>query len=280
MKYLFFLTFAVGLGLLLAGCAQNKADKKTEAQPEKKCLVLYYSQTGATKAVAEALQKELNADIEQIEVTDPYSGDYGQTIERVGKERAEGIVPQTNPLSHNLDEYDVIFLGYPIWFGSYAPPIAGLLQANDFDGKEIVPFCTFGSGGLEVSVDSLHAHLPNATIADGYGVRNARIDAMPAELHRFLVLNGYADDDACQSLPDFSAQRPVTEAQSEIFTNATSDYMFPLGTAVTCGQRPTPDGTEYLFVAKSSNPDGAEAYTSVYVLAPDSVAPVFTRVVR
>ncbi|MDE7376230.1 MAG: hypothetical protein K2N16_05225 [Muribaculaceae bacterium] len=242
--------------------------------------MLYYSQTGATKAVAEALQKELNADIEQIEITEPYSGDYGQTIDRVAKERAEGIVPQTNSLTYNLDEYDVIFLGYPIWFGTYAPPIAGLLQANNLDGKEIVPFATFGSGGLEVSVDSLRAHLPNATIANGYGVRNARIDAMPAELHRFLALNGYVADDACKPLPDFSPQRPVTEAQSEIFTNATSDYMFPLGTAVTCGQRLTPDGTEYLFVAKSANPEGAEAYSSIYVLAPDSAAPVFTRVVR
>lgn len=279
MKYLFFLTFVVAVGLLLTGCAQTKSEADA-AQPEKKCLVLYYSQTGATKDVAEALQKELNADIEQIEITDPYSGDYGQTIARVGQERAEGIVPQTNPLSHNLDEYDVIFLGYPIWFGSYAPPIAGLLQANNLDGKEIVPFCTFGSGGLEVSVDSLRANLPNATIADGYGVRNAHIDAMPAELHCFLALNGYVTDDACQPMPDFSAQRPVTEAQSEIFAKATFDYMFPLGTAVTCGHRPTPDGTEYLYVAKSTNPEGAEAYSSIYVLAPDSANPVFTRVVR
>lgn len=278
MKHLF-ITFAVVLGLLITGCTKPKTDADAPAQPDKKCLVLFYSQTGATQAVAEALQKELNADIEQIEITEPYSGDYGQTIERVSKERADGVVPQTKPLNHNLDEYDVIFLGYPIWFGSYAPPIVGLLQANDLDGKEIVPFCTFGSGGLEVSVDSLRAHLPNAAIADGYGVRNARIDAVPTELHRYLAINGYVADTDCQPLPDFSPQRPVTESEQQIFTTATSGYMFPLGTAVTCGSRQTPDGPEYLYVAKSATPDGAEAYTSIYVLAADST-PVFTRVVR
>lgn len=265
---------------LIAGCSQTKTDESAPAQPDKKCLVLYYSQTGATKAVAEALQNELNADIERIEITEPYSGDYGQTIARVGQERAEGVVPQTNPLSHNLDEYDVVFLGYPIWFGTYAPPITGLLQTNNLDGKEIVPFCTFGSGGLEASVDSLRSHLPNANIADGYGVRNARIESMAAELHNFLALNGYVDDASCRPLPDFSAQRSANETEYQIFEAATSSYMFPLGTPVTCGRRMTPEGTEYLFVAKGTNPDGAEAYTSVYILAPDSANPVFTRVVR
>ena len=64
----------------------------------------------------------------------------------------------------NLSDYDVIFLGYPIWFGTYAMPIATLVKEQDFAGKTIVPFCTFGSGGLNTSTDALTKALPKAKV--------------------------------------------------------------------------------------------------------------------
>ena len=116
-----------------------------------KNLVLYYSQTGATEAVAQEIQSLLGADIESIEIQDPYSGTYGETIARVSQERENGTLPEVLPLKSDLSKYDVIFLGYPIWFGTYAPPIASLVKEYDFAGKKIVTFCTFGSGGLDSS---------------------------------------------------------------------------------------------------------------------------------
>ncbi len=118
-----------------------------------KALVLYYSETGTTKTVAQELQKQLNADIESIEAVQPYSGNFQETIQRSQQERQNGKTPDLKPLKSKISNYDIIFLGYPIWFGTYAMPIATLVKEYNFAGKTIVPFCTFGSGGLNTSIE-------------------------------------------------------------------------------------------------------------------------------
>lgn len=249
--------------------------------PQPKTLVLYYSQTGTTKVVAEAIAAQLGADIASFDVTDPYTGSFDETIARCMKERTEGITPELAGLDVELEEYDTVFLGFPIWFGTYAPPVAALLKTGNFDGKTIVPFCSFGSGGLESSTADLKAALPNATILDGYGVRTARVQSAPAEVSRFLILGGFAEGEA-EQYPDFSEQQPVTEKEAAIFDAACSGYQFPLGTPVTFGSRTTPDGTEYLFNAESEGMDGNKSTSKVYVIADrtDGGEPEFTRVAR
>ena len=84
-----------------------------------KVLVLYYSQTSNTRTVAETIANLLGADKEEIIAENPYDGDFQATIERCMQEREAGIQPQILPINANLSAYDVIFLGYPVWFGSY-----------------------------------------------------------------------------------------------------------------------------------------------------------------
>ena len=268
------LLLAFALVALTASCSPSKAPK---------ILVLYYSQTSTTRAVAEEIGSRLGADIEAIVPAVPYDGDYQATISRGIKEREEGTFPEIQPLAANLDSYDCIFLGYPIWFGTYAPPIAGLLEAVNLDGKKIVPFCTFGSGGLDASIKDLKAKLPNAEILPGYGVRAARIDAMPAEIDRFLKAGGFLEGEA-PVVGDFSEVRPVTDAESALFDAAVGDYPMIHAKAEDVSSRPVSGGTEYLFTARDLPRDPAmEMPTStmkVYVLAEDGKAPVFTQVVR
>lgn len=220
-----------------------------------KALVLYYSQTNNTKSVAEELQKQLGADIESVEAD--------------------------KPLQSNLSKYDVIFLGYPIWSGTYATPIATLIKSNDFAGKTIVPFCTFGSGGLNTSSDALKQALPKATIKPGYGVRAARLASAAKELDRFLKENGYKKG-TVKKLPDYSAQKPVTDADKAIFDAACSNYQFPLGTPETVGKRTTDDSTDYKYTVKSRGFDGKEGTTIIYVTVGKQAGakPEFTEVVR
>ena len=177
---------------ITAGCTNRQAENtNSQAEDTNRQLVLYYSETGSTKAVAEELQKQLGADIEAIECVNPYSGNFQETIQRSGQEREKGETPALKELKSNIADYDVIFLGYPIWFGTYAMPIATLVKEQDFAGKTIVPFCTFGSGGLNTSTDALKQALPKATIKNGYGVRAARVSAAKKELDRLLKENGY-----------------------------------------------------------------------------------------
>lgn len=246
-----------------------------------KMLVLYYSETGTTKTVAEELQKQLNADIESIEAVEPYSGDFQETIQRGQREMQSGNWPALKPLQKKIADYDIIFLGYPIWFGTYANPIVTLVKENDFAGKTIVPFCSFGSGGLNTSIDALKKSLPNAIIKEGYGVRTARVAAAPKELDRFLKENGYKEE-TVTPLPDYSEQKPVTDEEKALFDAACSNYQFPLGTPETAGKRVTDDSIDYKFVVKSRGFDGSETTSTIYVTVgkEQGAKPEFTQVVR
>ena len=246
-----------------------------------KMLVLYYSETGTTKTVAEELQKQTGADIEAIACEKPYSGNFQETMQRGQREMQSGEYPALKALTKKVSDYDVIFLGYPIWFGTYANPIVTLLKQQDFAGKTVVPFCTFGSGGLNTSSDALVKALPKAKIAPGYGVRTARVAAAAKELDRFLKENGYKKGKA-DKLADFSAQQPVTDAEKAIFDAACSSYQFPLGTPSTVGKRETADSKDYKFIVKGRGMDGSESISTIYVTVGKEAGakPEFTQVVR
>lgn len=253
--------------------------KKTQ-----KMLVLYYSQTSNTKLVAEEIAARLNADIEAIEAVNPYDGDFTETIERCLQERNEGVTPEIQPIKADIASYDVIFIGYPIWFGTYAPPVITFLKNYDLSDKTIVPFCTFGSGGLESSVKDLKEAQPNANILDGYGVRAARMDAMPQEIGQFLKENDFIEGKYIK-LDNFSEQHPVNEEETAIFVAATGDYPMMHAKAKTVATREIPNGVEYFFIAedlpreiRDDMPPAGEL--QVYVIVVGEETPVFTRVVR
>ena len=262
---------------MTSACSQQKATTENTNRQ----LVLFYSESGSTKAVAEVLQKQLDADIEAIECVEPYSGNFQETVQRNQRERENGETPALKPLKKNIADYDTIFLGYPIWGGVYASPIATLLKEQDFAGKTIVPFCTFGSGGLNTSSDALKNALPKATIQKGYGVRAARVAAAEKELDRFLKENGYKEG-TISPLPDYSEQQPVTDADKAIFDAACSSYQFPLGTPQTVGKRTTDESDDYKFTVKSRGFDGKEATSTIYVVVgkEEGAKPEFTEVVR
>ena len=112
----------VAMVLAVVSCSQKK-----EA-PKSKVLVLYYSQTSNTKTVAQEIANKLGADIEEIVAVNPYDGDFEATINRCMQEREKGTKPEIKPIAANLDDYDTIFIGYPVWFGTFAPPMAAFLH--------------------------------------------------------------------------------------------------------------------------------------------------------
>lgn len=260
---------ALMLALALTSCNSNEEDTKA--------LVLYYSQTGTTETVALELQKMLNADVEAIELENPYTGTYNDVVAQVGQERANGILPKLKPLKADLSEYDIVFLGYPIWFGTYATPIASLVKDYDFADNKVVTFCTFGSGGLEAAIEDLKKALPKAEIAErGFGIRTARVAATAKELNRFLVENEYIEGNV-EALVGYSEMQPVTAEEKRIFDEACGDYQFPLGTPVLVGKRGTSESVDYIFEVESNG-----APSTIYVTVgntPDAKAE-FTRVVR
>ena len=270
---------------------------KKEA-PKSKVLVLYYSLTSNTKTVAQEIATRLDADIEEITLVEPYDTAFQATIDRCKADREKGILPEIKPLKANIADYDWIFIGYPIWFGTYAPPIASLLDKIDLSGKFVVPFCTFGSGGLESSTKDLAEKQPNAKVMPGYGVRAARMNAMPKELEHFLKRNSalmaaldttnVAATEPTESVfvpADFPEQHPVSADEAAIFDAAVNGYPMLNAKAKTVASRTILEGTEYLFTAmdkpREDKPDMPPASEiKVYVIVEKGKAPEFTRVVR
>ena len=280
--------------MIVTSCSQ----KSQKSEKASKMLVLYYSQTSNTKVLAQEIAKRLNADIEEITLVEPYDTAFQATIDRCKADREKGILPEIKPLKSNVADYEWIFIGYPIWFGTYAPPIASLLEKVDMSGKWVVPFCTFGSGGLESSMKDLTEKQPNAKVLPGYGVRAARMDAMPKEVERFLKLyesvmtkpdpNNVAVNKPTDSpfLPaDFPEHHPVSADEAAIFDAAVNGYPMLNAKAKTVASRTALDGIEYEFIAmdmpREKKPDMPPASEiKVYVLVEKDKAPVFTRVVR
>lgn len=283
MKKLSIMMVLATVTLAAVSCGPKKPQQQEE-QKAPKMLVVYYSQTSNTKAVATEIATRVNADLQEIVPVELYEGDFQATIERGKKELDEGVHPAIQPLAVNVADYDVIFIGYPIWFGTYAPPIFTFLDQVDLTGKQVVPFCTFGSGGLESSVRDLIAAEPGAKFLDCYGVRAARLGAMPKEVEQFLVSLGFVEGEALQ-LDDFSDQQPVTEEEAAIFEAATGDYPMMHAQPESVGSRTIPGGREYLFVAvdlpREANPDMPPmGPMKVYVTVLDGQTPEFTRVMR
>lgn len=267
----------IAIVLVIFGCTSQKKSEENM----KKTLVIYYSQTGATEQVAQEFAKRLGAEVLEIEAQQPYDGTYDETIARCLKEREADELPALEELNVDLVAYDTIFLGYPIWFGTYALPMASFVKNHDFAGKTIVPFCTFGSGGLSASMKDLETAHPEADICQGYGVRNARIAKAPAEVERFLIENGYIAGEV-EKLPEYSEQQPVTQEEVNIFNAACGDYKYPIGTPLTVGKRTLPEGTDYRYTVSSKNPEGNEVEAIVFVTVGNEAdaKPEFTEVVR
>lgn len=242
-----------------------------------KALVLYYSLSGVTKTVAATLQDMLGADMESIEMESPYTGDFNEVIERAEQELKHGILPRLKPLSVNLSQYDVIYLGFPIWFDTYAMPIFSLVKDHDFADKKIIVFSTFGSGGMEPAIRNLKQALPKAEIvANGFGIRDVRLSATAKELNRFLIENNYITG-SVEALPAYTEMRPVTTEEKEIFDAACGDYPFPLGTPVLAGKRSTSEGVDYVYKVENN---GVTQTIYVTVANIPNAKPEFTRVVR
>lgn len=135
-----------------SGSEQNDPAKDTGSG--KKALVVYYSATGNTKEAAEYIASATGGDLFELVPAEPYSDedlDWTNQNSRVVYEHDnpdKRNVELTAATVDNFDEYDTVFIGYPIWWGIAAWPVDGFIGANDFTGKTVIPFCTSASSGL------------------------------------------------------------------------------------------------------------------------------------
>lgn len=134
--------------------ASDSITVQTTPSSGKKTLVVYYSASGSTKAVAQNIAESADADIFEITPVNPYTSDdlnWTNNNSRVSKEHNDESlrnVELTKVTPDNWDSYDTVLIGYPIWWGIAAWPVDTFVKGNDFTGKTVIPFCTSTSSGL------------------------------------------------------------------------------------------------------------------------------------
>lgn len=269
--------------LSLAGCGNKQANTGVEESSTRatKSLVVYYSQTHVTEQVAKIIADATSADLDSIVAVDAYNGTFDETVQRCLKEMESGVAPAVKPINADLAKYDTIYLGFPVWCGIAAQPVGSWVKSVDLSGKVIVPFCSFGSGGLETSVAELKKAAPNAKFIDGYGVRTIRVAKAAEEVNEFLIRSGIKAGELPAEAP-FGEKRDLNDEEKGYFDAACGDYPFPMGTPVSVSSRAVKNGTEYLYVTDGKDPKGNPTQSQVFVTVSneDGVGPEFTKVIR
>ena len=151
--------------------SENTSEETEPNKSEAKALVVYFSCTGNTKAVAEKISELTGADLYEIVPAEPYTDEdlnYNNDNCRANREMDE---PDARPAigsdTIELSGYDTVFIGYPIWWGTMPRIINTFLDTYNLSDKTVMPFCTSGGSGISKSVSDMKAQEPDADISDG-----------------------------------------------------------------------------------------------------------------
>ena len=140
---------------------ETSVEEESTEGAEGKTLVVYFSATGNTERVAEMIAETTGGDLFELELADPYTDEdlnYNDENSRVSQEYADESLRNVELVAttvEGFDEYENVFVGYPVWWGIAAWPVNTFIEANDFTGKTVIPFCTSASSGLGESGELL-----------------------------------------------------------------------------------------------------------------------------
>lgn len=161
-----------------------------------KVLVVYYSASGNTKRVAEDIAEAADGDLFEITPAEPYTSDdlnWTNSDSRVSREHDDESlrdVPLTTTEVENWDDYDTVFIGYPIWWGIAAWPVDTFVKNNDFTGKTVIPFATSSSSGMGQSGTLLEEMAGTGDWQDGQRFSSGASQSDVADWVSGLGLNG------------------------------------------------------------------------------------------
>jgi flavodoxin len=167
---------------------------------DKKCLIAFFSRRGQnyvsgrivdlkvgnTEVVANMIQKKTGGDMFHIEPVTAYPKDYTETTEVAKKELHAKARPKLKGQVKDMGAYDIIFLGYPNWWGTPPMPVFTFLESYDFTGKTIVPFCTHEGSGMGHTEQDIVRACPNATVLKGIAIHGSSVGSADPEVLRWL----------------------------------------------------------------------------------------------
>src|SRR5947207_7462635 len=164
MKNSILLSIIIGLSIL-CGCSS------AQSMSSKKILIVYLSRTNNTKAIAEIIRNNVGGKLVALELEKPYPENYQATVQQLVKENETGYLPPLNTKIDSLQNYDVVFVGFPTWDMQLPPPMKSFLHQYDLSGKTVIPFNTNAGYGVGSGFQTVKDLCPNSKVLEGFSIR-------------------------------------------------------------------------------------------------------------
>ena len=170
------------------GETQSAEGSVQNTNTDEDILIVYFSRTGNTARAARLIQAQIGGDIFEIQPSESYPESYSATTQRAQREISAGALPAIEEDVENLTDYEIIFVGYPIWWDTTPPVVNTFLSGHNFAGKTMIPFCTSGGSGIQGSLSNINRYCAGANILSGRDLGGAD----EAEIQQWLASIGVA----------------------------------------------------------------------------------------
>ena len=141
---------------------------------------------GNTEEIAKKIQILTGSDMFQIKTVKSYPEDYTETTNVAQEEQRENARPELTEIVDDMDSYDVIYIGYPNWWGTMPMAVFTFLESYDFSGKTIIPYCTHEGSGMGSSERDIKKLCPNAKVLSGLAIRGGSVDRVDKDVANWL----------------------------------------------------------------------------------------------
>lgn len=205
MKSLF---IAATVCLLSLGCEAQQ--RPAHAQPpsgERKVLIVYLSRTNNTRAIAEIIHEKVGGTMVPLEMETPYPSDYRAIVQQVVRENETGYLPPLKTKIDSIEQYGVVFLGFPTWGMRLPPPIKSFLRQYSLKGKTVIPFNTNAGYGEGNSFQTVRELCRQCTVLDGFVTRGG-----VERDGQYLVIKGARAEDAKREVESWLTKIGVTSS--------------------------------------------------------------------
>lgn len=170
---------------------QTNTEENQNNKESGNVLVVYFSHTGNTETVANFIHEIMGGDIVKLETEEQYTDNYNDLLDIAQEEQNENARPVLSTQIDNMEDYDTIFLGYPIWWGDMPMALYTFLDEYDLSGKIIAPFTTSGGSGLSGTPENIKDEEANATVTEGLSIRDDDVENSQSEVNEWLYEIGF-----------------------------------------------------------------------------------------
>lgn len=186
MKIKSILIFIITTVFFTTGSIHAQMGNTSDNPKNEKILIAYYTRTGNTKQIAEYIQSLTGGNLVLIETEKEYPREYQAATEAAQREKDTNARPALKTKIDNINQYDAIFIGFPIWWGYTPMVIATFLESYDLSGKTVIPFCTHGGGGVGEAFNHVEKLTPNSMHPKGFVTYGSRASTAKPNVEKWL----------------------------------------------------------------------------------------------